>query len=1214
MLTNTQVCGRVCSVLSFVAILALITALVVSPAFAQSAARITQPIDESNLVRLVGNTRSEANGLNDRGQVANDLPLEHLQLVLQRSAGLEQQLENLIAEQQRKGSPLYHKWLTPKQFGQRFGTSPQDIATLTQWLGSHGFTVESVFDSGMVMQFSGTAGQIKQAFHTEIHNLDVDGKQHIANMSDPKIPAALAGVVKGVYSLNDFMPHSMMKKRTDLDIVLDGDEYYALAPPDLATIYNLNPAFTAGYTGAGQTIVVIEDTFLENVSDVATFRSAFGLSGYSGTFSEVSPTGAATCTNPGVNGDEDEASLDAEWSGAAAPNASIVMAACADTATVFGGLNALQNLLNGPSASIPNVVSISYGECESENGASANASYYNTYQQAASEGVSVFVSSGDESAASCDADRSVATHGIAVSGFTSTPYNVSVGGTDFGDTYESLVGGPPLSTYWSPTNSATFSTALSYIPEIPWNDSCAGYLLYSLEGFTQSYGAGGFCNDTTIPGTSFRSTASGSGGPSNCATGAPTTGETGVTSGTCAGYAKPSWQSGLVGNPADGVRDIPDVSLFAANGLWSHFYVYCLTDTSEGGAPACDYTNASDVNDLAAGGTSFSSPIMAGIQALVNQANGESYQGLPTPRYYALAGLEYGATGDSACNSSLGTGANSSCVFYDVTLGDMDVNCDEDVSRGHPSTVIGTFDCYGTVANGTTVTYQGALSTSNNVLGIAYGTNAGWDFPTGIGTVNAYNLIQNWTSVQSTTSVSSSLNPSSYGASVSFTATVTPAIGSTETGSVQFYVDGNLFDTETLSSGSATSVSTSTLTPGTHTVSATYSGDSNYSGSTGSLSGGQVVQTAAAYVTVQSSGSPSTYGQAVTFTATINGANGLIKRGNRHAGPMIVTGTVSWSSNTGCPTTNVTSGGPGTSTATCTTSALLGGGDTVTANYSGDSNHNPGSGSIIQTVNRANPTVSFTGLPSSTPFNTTYALVATTNASTTAVLTDNSPTVCSLSGSTVTIVADSGRCSVTAAWAADNNYNSATLTQSSTVAKGAAVITWATPAAISYGTPLSGTQLDSTATPSNVYTTAVYSPVAGKVLDVGSQTLKVTYAPHGDSSYATTTDEVTLQVQQASTSTTNTPVNQTVTLGRNGTVNDTIDFTVSSYKPTGTVQVSATGPGTEFCQGVVGSLTGKGSCRLTFSQAGTWTITASYPGDANHTGSTSSGTTVTVNP
>jgi subtilase family serine protease len=326
-------------------------------------ALITQSINESKLVALPGNTHPAATPANDRGAVSDSLPLEHLQLQLQRPPELEQKLEKFLAEQQRQGSPVFHHWLTADQFGQRFGVSPQDIEKVSRWLESHGFQVNAVLKSGMVIEFSGNAGQIREAFHTEIHNLDVKGQAHIANMSDPRIPVALAGVVNGVTSLHDFKPHSTLKKHADFSFECPGCQLYldsgpidAVVPADLATIYNLNPAFAAGFTGAGQTIAVIEDTLLENPGDVATFRSAFGLSGYGGTFTQQVPTGAVTCNSPGVNADETEAAIDAEWAGAAAPDATIVLAACSNQTTVFGGLYAILNLINGSSP--PQIMSV----------------------------------------------------------------------------------------------------------------------------------------------------------------------------------------------------------------------------------------------------------------------------------------------------------------------------------------------------------------------------------------------------------------------------------------------------------------------------------------------------------------------------------------------------------------------------------------------------------------------------------------------------------------------------------------------------------------------------------------------------------------------------------------------------------------------------------------------------------------------------------------
>ena len=399
---------------------------------------ITQNVDESKLATLGGNTPPEANQKNDRGLVADNLPMEHMMLQLRRSPEQERELRQLIEELTDSSSPNYHHWLTAKEFGQRFGLATQDLDAITRWLESHGFKVNVVYENGMLIDFSGTAGQVREAFHTEIHQLNVKGVKHIANMSDPRIPAALAPAVVGVVSLHDFKPHTNYKPRSNYTTA---GGYYAVVPADLAMIYNLNPLFTAGTSGQGQTIVVIEDTDVFTAADWTTFRSTFGLSSYtSGSFTQVHPappTGTNNCTPPGFNGDDGEAILDAEYASAAAPSAAIVLASCSggNTGSTFGGLIALQNLVNPASAAPPAIISMSYGLCEAGNGATANAAYSTVYQQAVTEGVSVFVSSGDEGAASCDANQSNAIHGIGVSAFASTPYNVAVGGTDFGDTY-----------------------------------------------------------------------------------------------------------------------------------------------------------------------------------------------------------------------------------------------------------------------------------------------------------------------------------------------------------------------------------------------------------------------------------------------------------------------------------------------------------------------------------------------------------------------------------------------------------------------------------------------------------------------------------------------------------------------------------------------------------------------------------------------------------
>jgi subtilase family serine protease len=707
-------------------------------ASAQKARLITRAVDESHVVTMSGNTRPEATAENDLGLVPDSTPALNLQMVLKRSPASQAAFEQYISDQQNPSSPLFHKWLSADQVGTMFGPAPEDVATVTAWLADKGFTVRGVTPAGTTLVFDGTAGLVRKAFHAPIHNLTVNGVAHTANMRDPEIPEALEPVVAGIVTLHNFMPRPMNKPRANKvtqvhSNISGGNGFNLVGAADLAVIYNFNPMFKAGITGKGQKIVVVEDTDQWSLGDFSAFRKAFGLSrSYPfGTITEVHPTGTNTCSDPGVNGDDGEGAIDMEWASAAAPNASIISASCGNTggaASGFGGYIALENMLNGPASGVPNVVSVSYGESEASNGAASNLFIYNLYSLAVSEGVSVFVSSGDEGAASSDANRTAATHGIAVSGWTSTPFNVSVGGTDFGAQFLG-----ETATYFTSTNQANYQTARSYIPEIPWNDSCASQLLYLSAGFSSAVGPNGYCNSAAASTNQEITTASGSGGPSGCATGVATT--RGVVSGTCAGYPKPTWQAGLFGNPSDGVRDIPDVSLMAANGVWGSYYAVCFSDTNtsrtQGDAGSC----LGDPSTWAGfGGTSISSPIWAGIQALVNQNTGQNW-GNPNPMIYALAKTEYGNTGNAACNSTLGNGVAASCVFYDVTLGDMDVNCTM-------NTTTHTFiDCFN--AGGT----EGALSVSNTFLAPAYPTTVGWDYATGIGTANVTNFVNAFTTL-----------------------------------------------------------------------------------------------------------------------------------------------------------------------------------------------------------------------------------------------------------------------------------------------------------------------------------------------------------------------------------------------------------------------------------------------------------------------------------
>jgi len=335
--------------LGFFALVVLASLATVPSGFAQQrpgpGPRITQSVDETNRVPLPGNTRPEARLANDRGVVADDFAMEHMLLQLKRSPEQEQALQQFIEELHKEDSPVFHHWLTAEEFGEKFGVARSDLDTIIGWLASHGFRVNVVYPSDMLIDFSGTAAQVRNAFQTEIHHLEVHGERHVSNVSDPRIPAALAPVVEGIVSLHDFRPRAMYHLRTARANFTFTDSLggtnYAVVPADLATIYNLAPLFSAGYSGQGQSIVLIEDTDVFSAADWNTFRSTFGLSAYTtASFTSLHPAppgGANNCGAPGVIAPNDaEAILDAEWASAAAPSAAVVMAACADTTTTLG--------------------------------------------------------------------------------------------------------------------------------------------------------------------------------------------------------------------------------------------------------------------------------------------------------------------------------------------------------------------------------------------------------------------------------------------------------------------------------------------------------------------------------------------------------------------------------------------------------------------------------------------------------------------------------------------------------------------------------------------------------------------------------------------------------------------------------------------------------------------------------------------------------------
>lgn len=737
--------------------------------------RITQSINSSQMVVLQGNTHPLARPAYDRGLAPTDLPMQHMLLVLKRSPQQEAALDQLLAEQQDKKSPNYHKWLTPEEFGEQFGPSDQDIQTVKSWLESQGFTVNEVANGRTVIDFSGNASQVQTAFHTTIHRYVLpNGEQHWANSSDPQIPAALASVVSGIRSLHNFFPKPAHHLAPHPAFTYtfqfcnpSANDCFDVGPADFAKIYNVPSTINGAVAGTGQTIAIVSDSDVNYTVDLAQFRSMFGLPSMTTTTNPSNCVAGTPCfvqfvpptsTDPGIqcpdptyapagcasaiasgqdNQDETEAILDTEWAGAPAPGANLWLVSSADTATAFGGdlsatyiVNCPTTGANCPTAVPASVLSSSYGNCEFVLGTSGNQFYNSTWQQAAAEGITVVVATGDDGAAGCDFfDPSSSTPqpaegGLAVSGTASTPYNVAVGGTDFNDASNPT-------QFWSLSNTGTES-ALGYIPETTWNDSCTNALFGSSVLGGTSTNPITNCNNADLDGSSgfqFVFTLGGSGGASSCTTSNFNTNTgTGQESSCADPYPKPSWQTGS-GVPTDGVRDIPDVSLFASNEFLGSGYIMCEEDSLPQGDVACSLTsetpnpNSQFASFGEVGGTSVSVQAFAGIVALIDQQTG-SRQGLINPTLYSLAG-QSGNTCASAANPA------STCVFYDVTSGTISQPCDISVPgfsaspncTGSGSDEIGILELNGTVT---------------------YNAGTGYDLATGLGSVNVGNLVSKW--------------------------------------------------------------------------------------------------------------------------------------------------------------------------------------------------------------------------------------------------------------------------------------------------------------------------------------------------------------------------------------------------------------------------------------------------------------------------------------
>jgi hypothetical protein len=917
-------------------------------------ARITEAIDETNRVQLRGNVHPLARPEFDQGVVADSQPMNRMLLLLQRSPEQQAALRVLMEEQLTEGSPNYHQWLTPEEFGKQFGPADADIQAVTDWLISHGFQVSKVSKGRTVIEFSGNVGQVRNAFATEIHKFLVAGEARQGNVSDLQIPAALTPVVAGIVSLHNFPRKSFRHKVGAFTRTPDGrvipqftsssGSFYAVGPADFAKIYNI----PAALTGNGSTIAIVGVSNI-HLSDVLSFQSLFGITANR-------PIVILNGPDPGVGSEEGEADLDVEWAGAVAPGATIELVVSEDTLTASGIDLSAEWVIDNNFADVMNM---SFGDCESNLGNGGNALFRGLWEQAASQGITVTVSAGDPGSAGCDdfTTAKAAAGGLAVSGIASTAFNIAVGGTDFDEVGKQTA-------FWSATNvPGTRESALGYIPETTWNDSCAA---------TAALGSLGTCASAA---SSLQNIVAGSGGPSQV-------------------NAKPAWQSGLT--PADGFRDIPDVSLFASDGAISKsFYVACQADAvTAGSAPSCAPDSGGHFSFIGVGGTSASAPSFAGIIALIGQSEAKAgrslRQGNASVVLYRLAQRETFTN----CNSTnMPLTGSATCVFYDVTKGNNSVPCTGN-STNCSSKTSGT---------------NGVMVDPAHTTTPAWMTGVGYDNATGLGSVNVTNLANAWPTVVTgfkSTTTSLTINGATspvnitHGTPVTAAVTVTSSSG-TPSGDVSLLAPSVLFNSGVTSgtlSGGTTTLANVKLPGdggGNYTVNAHYAGDGTFapSDSTPPIS-----------VTVSKENSRLQMG-IVTFDPVTNAITNSNATSFAYGSPYVLRMDILNSSGGACqPVTGGTTTGcaldaRGSVTVTDNGSALDAGtfpvnsqGHTedqpiqlapgthnLSATYSGDASYNPPAAPTTDslTVTKATTTTAVTASPASIASGGTVTLTAT---------------------------------------------------------------------------------------------------------------------------------------------------------------------------------------------------------------------------------------------
>ena len=1195
-------------------------ALAQNTPLAQPQIRIVDKISNANRTPLTGSYPESLSRATVGARLGPNKTAQHLVLVLKPTDSQVAALKILMDEQQDRKSQNFHKWLTPEEYGRNYGVAASDIAQVTAWLQDSGLSVELVSKSGQFIQFSGGIRAVESAFGTEVHNLTVDGVAHISNISDISVPSAIAPVVKGLARLNNFFPISNAVPAGTATIPAPGKQVmgrvnssssfgsisgpnygtatgtHYVAPGDVAAIYNAKPLLNANIDGTGQSISVIARSNI-NLSDVASFRTLFGLGG-------KLPKVTVVGTDPGLNEDDTEAYLDAEWAGAVAPNVDVNFIVSGSSLFTDGIDNASLYAVDN---NIGDIISLSYGGCEKNNGATVTAFYNSMWQQAAAQGQTVMVSSGDSGAAGCDSSSaSYATSGYGVNALGSSNYNVAVGGSifvDFGS-----------AQYWGGTGGSTipFANALSYIPEAPLNQSRSTTTYLNSASTAYTAGTGIFA---------------GGGGVS-------------------AYSPRPSWQTGsgigadpdssqiasVSGSTVTGLhRLVPDIVSISASGHDGS--LYCASGL-------CSVSAADGlVNAGIVGGTSVATPVWASAQALINQKNG-GRQGNANYYYYKLAAAQYNQSA-TACQATLGTAAAptvtlpaANCTFQDVVTGSIRVP-----------------------------------TASSGTANIGFDAAVGYDEASGLGSANITNMANNWSTVNvNATTTTFSLLPLrnfAHGTDKTATVRVSPASGSgTPTGDVSLIATatGSLGAPQvlTLSGGSATKT-INTLPGGTYSVYAHYAGDGTFEPSD-SLPVTVVVskedsaiQPDSALVSAAGNVSETTsftYGAGqITFGATITGVSG---HGN-------ASGTVTYTL-----TRNGLSYGTYTSqldpqgvsylvfgpsftnfNLAATGATLPAGSYSLVISYAGDASFNASTSTIAFTVSRATAGVTYTApasITSGQSVTLSYKIATPTSATAatgTVQFVDNATTTllgtaAMSNGSavlTTSNITGTGTHSIAALYSGDPNYASSSSTQSVAITGNTAptvtvtttgTLTVSTSAGIGLVATLNpttatgsvtfvdGTQVVGTATVS-----AGVARLTGVQLSVGSHTVTASY--QGSTANAAARGSLTFTIAQSTTAITLSAPPLTVSWGqaylsanitRSGNAAN-----AGTYPMAGQVNFTLTNTATNAVSTVsvaptydpAGYYRYVGSVRIPESVTpGTYTVSASYSGDTNYGASSSS--------